>query len=131
MKAILVLLYFLSLSAFARVEEVELSTCYRAIAPKKMRAVTAENCWLRVNGSETYTGGFNMTLSYNYTAVVDTLIIVTNDHGSVLSEKVYKKTFPKTETFSSTPGCKDIEEFSERALEQFEVFYAGLIPNQC
>ena len=131
MKVIFILLSLLSMNALAKVEEVELSTCYRAAAPKKVRAVTSQNCWLFRGNDREYTGGDSMTISYSYTAVIETLIIVTNDYGNVLSEKVYTKTQPRTESVSSPAGCQNIDDFSERAFNQLQQFYDTLVPNQC
>lgn len=123
-KIFLLVFAIYSLTSFAKVEEVELSTCFRATAPKRLVPSSLYPCF-----QDTYYG---LSVSYSYTQVKEILVIVTTDYGQVSSEKVYKKQLPVTETYGLEEGrCGKVEDVANKAFEHFQNLYENLTANKC
>ncbi len=106
-------LFLSSLAAHAGVQEIELSRCYKAKEPT-----------LRMPG-------LDGTVTYGYQVVIESLVIVTDSYGRVVSERVYKKTLPEIATYDGNNPYITDEVLAQRALQRFRVKYLELQDNAC
>jgi len=115
-----------SLQTHAAVEEIELSSCFVARAPKRVLPVPTfpadqGRYWLD-----------QLSVSYAYSKVQEVLVIVTNSYGQVVSEKVYKKREPVTETLTGQSGYRGtVDSFADVAFAHFTQRYDELMANAC
>ena len=124
-KMLIVMATLLSVPAQAKVEEVELSSCFQVKPPQRLVPVSIYLCY----GNAGYR---DLSVNYSYTRVMEVLIIVTSDFGQVLSERVYQKRVPTTEVFGSpSDACIPADRFSNEAFSHFQNRYQDLLANAC